>query len=1136
MMAKPNMLELLDPLAQSFDAPALVDVAPHVESSAYGIYASLLSRELTSGTVVCVAPNQRDAERIYEDAITYLGEKHCSYFPHWETLPFERVSPTIETQGRRLRVREMLLRGETSRGHLVVTTIRAMCQRLAPADTSLSIELVPNMDLDQEQLTRTLAEWGYVREYQTENRGEFSVRGSIVDVFPSVGTWPVRIDFFGDVIESIQRFDPESQRSVEILDELLLFPARELALSEGVRERARVLVDEHPPVAQALSRIAHGEYFDGLESWLPWVVDEEIVLGDLLRLGDMVLLCDPARLRSRAMDMIDEEDSLASSLGATWGLEAGAIEPRLHVGFERALRDSRASHVLVGGNSAGRVGFGSWELNGREPEQLIAKVRNLSEDGIRVAVAAETEFSATMIRKSFREAGIPVDQDSQKSVVVLAGDGLIDGWIGWPLRLAVLSESDLSGRRRAHRISRTRTARRSVEFESLEVGGYVVHETHGVARYQGMTKRAMGGVERDYLLLEYRGGDKIYVPSDQLALITPYGGGETPALSRLGGSDWSATKARAKKAAQEVAQELIVLYQKRTVSPGHAFSPDSPWQQEMESLFPFELTPDQERAIQEVKADMESPRPMDRLVCGDVGFGKTEIALRAAFKAVQDGKQVAVLVPTTLLASQHYQTFSDRFAGQPVRVEMLSRFLTTAQAKSVLSGLESGSVDIVVGTHRLLGAEQSFANLGLLVVDEEQRFGVAHKEAIKSLSAGVDVLTLSATPIPRTLEMSLTGIRDLSLLHTAPAQRHPILTHVGEYDELAISEAIRRELLRDGQVFFVHNRVKDIEAAAERIRDLVPEARVAIAHGQMDEGTLEQVVLDFWEQRYDVLVCTTIIESGIDMPTVNTLVVDRADRLGLGQLHQLRGRVGRSGLRAYAYLFFPPEAALSEEAFERLRTIGENTELGSGYRIAMRDLEIRGAGNLLGMRQSGQFAAVGYDMYVRLVQEAVAELKGESLPVALPQVTIDLPVSASIPESYIGREDLRLDTYRRLSTVASLGELDDLVAELEDRFGSLPAPVAALGDIVRLRVLAVSLGLKELVAKRIPSGAGLVVSMSPVELAASKRMKLRRLHPRAVLREGTHELEVPLPRGAEPVSFVRSILTELFDVAEVNAD
>ncbi|MDQ3462822.1 MAG: transcription-repair coupling factor, partial [Actinomycetota bacterium] len=663
-------------------------------------------------------------------------------------------------------------------------------------------------------------------------------------------------------------------------------------------------------------------------------------------------------------------------------------------------------------------------------------------------------------------------------------------------------------------------------FDDLRAGSFVVHHQHGVARYGGMVTRSIGGAERDYLLLEYRGGDKLYVPSDQIDAVRHYTGGEDPSPSRLGGGDWQRTKAKVKAEGQHVAQELVVLYQRRAAAAGHTFAPDSVWQREMEDAFPYKETPDQDRAIIEVKADMERAQPMDRLVCGDVGFGKTEIALRAAFKAVQDGMQVAVLVPTTLLAQQHGTTFGDRLAPYPVRVEVLSRFLTTAQATQVLRGLADGEVDIVIGTHRLLSGDVEFKRLGLLVVDEEQRFGVTHKEAIKELKADVDVLTLSATPIPRTLELSLTGIRDLSLLHTPPAERQPILTYVGEYDERAVAEALRRELLREGQAFFVHNRVSDIEQVAADLRELVPEARVAVAHGQMDEGTLERVVLDFWHGDYDVLVCTTIIESGIDMPTVNTLVVDRADRLGLGQLHQLRGRVGRAGNRAYAYLFHPRDHSLSEEAYERLKTIGEATELGSGFKIAMRDLEIRGAGHLLGESQSGHIAAVGYDLYVQMVSEAVAELKGER-PAEPVEIKLDLPVGAHLPEGYVSKEELRLEAYRRLAGVTTNDELDDVRGEWEDRYGPIPSAAEALLAVARLRVECLRTGVRQVTVSPSPVGRGLLARLSPVYLRASATIRLRRRHREAIYREEAGQLVVPLPATADPATALTALLGEL---------
>jgi transcription-repair coupling factor (superfamily II helicase) len=692
-------------------------------------------------------------------------------------------------------------------------------------------------------------------------------------------------------------------------------------------------------------------------------------------------------------------------------------------------------------------------------------------------------------------------------------------------KLAVLAEPDITGRRRAHRSARPRARATSGFFDDMAPGSYVVHHHHGVARYAGMVTRTIGGVERDYLLLEYRGADKLYVPSDQIDTLRPYSGGETPTLSRMGGADFAKAKARVKAAVREIAQELVVLYQRRVTSTGHTFPEDTAWQREFEEGFDYTETPDQLTAIEAVKADMESDKPMDRLLCGDVGFGKTEVALRAAFKAVQDGKQVAVLVPTTLLAQQHGQTFSQRLAGYPVRIEVLSRFLTPAQAKKVTAGVRDGSVDIVIGTHRLLSQDVEFPRLGLLIVDEEQRFGVQHKESIKKLKVDVDVLTLSATPIPRTLEMSLTGIRDLSILLTPPADRQPILTYVGEYDERAASEAIRRELLREGQVFYVHNRVADIEAKARELRELVPEARIGIAHGQMDEGSLEKVVLDFVDGQYDVLVCTTIIESGIDMPHVNTLVVDRADMLGLGQLHQIRGRVGRSGVRAYAYMFFPPDRALSETAYERLRTIGEHTELGSGFKIAMRDLEIRGVGNLLGENQSGHIAAVGYDLYMQMVTETVAELKGEEVREPA-EVKLDLDTNAHLPRDYVAREDVRLEAYRRLATVTKPADVEDIATEWADRFGPPPPPAEALLAIGRLRGECAVRGIRELTVARN------VARISPVDLPASKQVRLQRLYPKAVFKGDLRQLVVPVPPKEDSAEFLLALLAELIPVAE----
>jgi transcription-repair coupling factor (superfamily II helicase) len=870
--------------------------------------------------------------------------------------------------------------------------------------------------------------------------------------------------------------------------------------------------------------------FDGMESWLPWLTKDEHVLLDIVGDGAQVLLCEPRRMRDRAADLLAEEADLAATLAVTWGAVGPANTathdhgfPRLHLDFDRLLTHTKAPawHVVNVPDSPDtpQVQSSGWDPVVGDGSGLIQRLVRLQDDGFRIVVGADGEGSADRLRERLATEGVSAEVvvAPLERGTVLRADGV---------KLAVLAESDLTGRRRAHRRARARRRDAEAFFDDLKVGDFVVHHQHGVARYGGMVKRAIGGVDRDYLLLEYKGDDKLYVPSDQIDAVRHYTGGESPTLNRLGGDGWQRTKAKVRAAVAEIAQELVVLYQKRLQETGHAFGLDTPWQRELEDAFPYQETPDQLKAIADVKADMEETQPMDRLVCGDVGFGKTEVAIRAAFKAVQDGSQVAVLVPTTLLAQQHFQTFSDRFAGYPVRVEVLSRFLTPGQARKVAQGLESGEVDIVIGTHRLLSGDVRFKRLGLLVVDEEQRFGVSHKEQIKQLRTGVDVLTLTATPIPRTLEMSLTGIRDLTLLNTPPAERQPILTYVGEHDERAIAEAIRRELLREGQVFFVHNRVQDIDHAAARVRDLVPEARVAIAHGQMDEGSLERVVLDFWEGEYDVLVCTTIIESGIDMPTVNTLVVDRADLLGLGQLHQIRGRVGRSGQRAYAYLFHPRDRVLTEEAYERLKTIGESTELGSGFKIAMRDLEIRGAGNLLGTGQSGHVAAVGYDLYCQMVSEVVAELKGEEVREPA-EIKLDLPLDASLPKSYVPKEELRLEAYRRLAAVTTESEVTDIRTEWEDRYGPVPDEAAALLEVARLRAESARLDLREVnVVRTTGFGAPIwTARLSPVTLKVSEEIRLKRLVPKAVHKPDLSQLVVPVKGG-------RNVARELVDLLE----
>jgi transcription-repair coupling factor (superfamily II helicase) len=1101
--------------------------------------------ELAEGTIVAVTATLAEAERLHEDLVCLMGVVEdpdepgsltgdAMLLPAWDTLPLERVSPEIAAMGQRLAVRWRLAGDRPPR--VVVAPVRALLQRLAP-DAGSPIVVRPGDRVDIEELMSDLIAAGYRREHQVEHRGEVAVRGGIIDVFGSTAAGPVRIDLFGDEVDRLTLFDVADQRSSAAVEAAWFFGCREMVVDESMAEAAHGLATREPWTAPVLSRFEVGAFFDGMEGWLGAVSSTEVLMTDLLGESDTVALLEPRRLRDRAVELEEEESALVSALVTTWSGDAGAVERDdlvLHLGFDRLLAKSVAATLLAptaaDSPRTPQIATRGIEQVIGDSSRLALLLGGLASEGMTVIALGAQEASARRLAEVLVAEHLDVKVVAEApslAGVCVAASALSRGVILPDAGLALLAEPDITGRRVPHR--KARPQQRVVDgfFDDLAPGSYVVHRQHGVARFSGVTTRVVAGTTRDYLILEFRDA-KLYLPVDQIDAITPYSGGESPNLSKMGGSDWQRTRSKARSAASEVAEELVELYRMRLLAEGRAFGPDTPWQAEMEAAFPFSETPDQRKAIDDVKADMEQPRPMDRLVCADVGFGKTEVAVRAAFKAVQEGCQVAILVPTTLLASQHHQTFTERFGGYPVNVALLSRFLTDAEATQVREGLASGAVDVVVGTHRLLSESIEFKNLGLLVVDEEQRFGVTHKESIKRMSEGVDVLTLTASPIPRTLEMALTGIRDLSMVTTPPVDRRPILTYVGESDDRATAEAIRRELLREGQVFYVHNRVADIDAAARRIRDLVPEARVLVAHGQMDEGTLESVVMRFADREADVLVCTTIVESGIDMPSVNTLIVSRADLLGLGQLHQLRGRVGRSGQRAYAYLFHPADTVLSETAYERLRTIGENTDLGSGFKIAMRDLEIRGAGNLLGRDQSGHVAAVGYDLYVQMVAEAVSEARGVVPPPPV-SLSIDVPGDAHLPATYVEQEDARLEAYRRLSGTQTDVDVDDVAAEWVDRYGPLPDAAQGLIDLARLRVTCLRLGINELSV--LPARPGLrsvpLARISPLTLPISAQIRVRRLLGERAYDEASKMLKVELTARRSAPSELRSLLDDL---------
>ena len=1136
------------------------------------------------GPLLVVTATGREADDLCAELRGVLGDA-VAMFPSWETLPHERLSPGVDTVGARMMLLRRLAHPQDSRLgpplRVVVTAVRSLLQPMVSGLGLLEpLTLTVGDEVVFEDVIARLVELAYTRVDMVGRRGEFAVRGGILDIFAPTAEHPVRVEFWGDEVSEMRMFAVADQRSIpEIsIDHVIAVACREVLLTDDVRARAAELAGHQPApehgvtggVGDMLAKLAEGIPVDGMEALLPVLRPDGVaLLTDQLADGTPVLVCDPEKVRTRAADLIKTGREF---LDASWSVAAVGGDSPIDV---EQLGGSGFRELDEAQDAARQSGHPWWTLSQlsdesaieldiraapsarghqRDIDEIFAMLRAHVATGGAAAVVAPGTGTAHRVVEQLAESETPATMlesgaEPKPGVVgVLKGplhDGVIIGGAG--AGLVIVTETDLTGNRMTATDGKRLAAKRrnTVDPLALTAGDLVVHDQHGIGRFVEMTERTVGGARREYLVLEYasskRGqseSDKLYVPMDSLDQLSRYVGGQAPALSRLGGSDWTNTKTKARKAVREIAGELVALYAKRQASAGHAFGPDTPWQAEMEDAFGFTETIDQLTAITEVKSDMEKPVPMDRVICGDVGYGKTEIAVRAAFKAVQDGKQVAVLVPTTLLADQHLQTFTERMAGFPVRIKGLSRFTDGAESRAVLDGMAEGAVDIVIGTHRLLQTGVRWKDLGLVVVDEEQRFGVEHKEHIKSLRTHVDVLTMSATPIPRTLEMSLAGIREMSTILTPPEERYPVLTYVGPHDNKQVAAALRRELLRDGQAFYVHNRVSSIDEAAARVRDLVPEAKVAVAHGQMHEELLETTVEGFWNREFDILVCTTIVETGLDISNANTLIVERADTFGLSQLHQLRGRVGRSRERGYAYFMYPQHATLTETAYDRLATIAQNNELGAGMAVAMKDLEIRGAGNVLGAEQSGHVAGVGFDLYVRLVGEAVeayrAAADGQTVvSVEEPKdVRIDLPVDAHLPPDYIPSDRLRLEGYRRLAAASHDSDIDAVVEELTDRYGALPETAERLVAVARLRLLCRAAGVTE-----VSAASAATLRLAPMTLPDSVQVRLARKYPGARYRATTSTVQVPIPRAGgvgaprirdlELVQMVADLLTAL---------
>ena len=1123
---------------------------------------ALVAAKLAKGRpLLLITPTRTEAETLRDDIAAYVGDSAVRIFGAWETLPHERLSPQPATVGARLATLNALRTGEA---RVVIAPVRAALQPMDPRVAGRApLVIGPAFDAGLDALVTGLAELGYVRTSLVTATGEFAVRGGIVDIFPAGAAEPVRVEFFGDDVDEVRTFAPEDQRTIAKVNTVTVHAARELVLDAATRGLARAKAAQVPALATQLNQLADGVAVEGAEGLVLALIDDPVYLTDIVSPETGLMIIDHEQVHDRAEQLIDQAKQL---IVADWGALAERSVTTGDAGEGIAVDEDRAGFaeldVLIARHAKRVTGaakvwrtsafqspdavitlsarlFDTWR--GNIPE-LGETARNLASKGDLVVISVRDHGNALRIAQVLRDEGIAVDhhspgtQDSNESQgiprnpngrVQLVESPLRTGFHSAALGVAVMGEFDVFGPRRTsgkRRVGSRKSAEATVL--DLEIGGALVHAVHGIGTYAGMQTRTLkaggGTVTRDYVVVEYAGGDKLYVPSDQVDALAVYTGGENPRIMRMGGADWERAKGKVKAAVKEMAADLMRLYSARMTATGHAFAPDTELLHKLEDAFPWVETADQLDAIQAVKEDMATPLPMDRLICGDVGFGKTEVAVRAAAMAVFDDHQVAVLVPTTLLAQQHGETFMERFAGTGVNVQVLSRFSTPKEISATLAGVRDGSVDVVIGTHRLLSQDVVFKNLGLLVVDEEQRFGVGHKERLKQLKTSVDVLTMSATPIPRTMEMAITGIRDMSTIETPPVDRQPVITQVTEWDEDLAVLAIRRELLREGQVFWLHNKVNTIHAAADRIRELVPDARVAIGHGQMPEDELEKVMLDFWTKDIDVLVATTIIESGIDIPNANTLVVEHADRLGMAQLYQLRGRVGRSATRGYAHLFYTGKP--TPEAWKRLEGIATHAHLGAGMSVALKDLEIRGAGSMLGADQSGTVSGVGFDTYTQLMREAVAELGGVPTPEPEPEVKVDLPVDAHLPHDWITDEGFRLQAYRRVAAIRNVHDVNDVRAELTDRYGKPPAPAERLIMLAAFKSMLRLWGITE-----VSTTPRRTVRIHPVLLPDSKQVRLTRKYPQAQWSPSGEVLELPQGKGfvTDPVGWLAKRLADI---------